>query len=137
MSGLLLAKDSLVDSLSAHIAASLQVDPSDQDEMDGVERISSIVLDYFKSSCKGAPTGGAQVLQWVIMSAIWEGHIPQSEIDEFFQRVNVDLGKLISSWKKFSEEERKSVMSLVLIPGKLNEATIADVTAALYHNMQK
>lgn len=137
MSGGPLAKISVLDGLTAHLAASLQIDINNAEELAGIEHLALAATNYFTSSVKGAPTGGAQTLQWAIMSALWEGKIPQADIDSFFEHVNVDLGKLITAWKKFTPEEQKGVMSVVLIPGKLDEATIMDVTSALYHNIQK
>ena len=137
MTGGPLARVSMLDGLVAHIAATLQIDPTDKDEIAGIAHLAISAAEYFASSVKGAPTGGSQTLQWAIMSAIWEGKIPQADIDNFFEHVNVDLGKLITAWKKFTPEEQKGVMSVVLIPGKLDEATIMDVTSALYHNIQK
>jgi hypothetical protein len=137
MSGGPLAKVSVLDGLIAHLAASLQIDPSDKDELAGIEHLALSAANYFASSVRGAPTGGAQTLQWALMSALWEGKLPQQDIDNFFEHVNLDLGKLISAWRQFSPEDQKGVMSVVLIPGKLDEATIMDVTAALYRNIQK
>ena len=132
-----LAKESVLDGLISHFAASLNIDPTDTDEIAGISHLAVTAADYFSSSVRGAPTGGAQTLQWAIMSAIWEGKISQSDIDSFFEHVNVDLGKLMTAWRQFSPEEQKGVVSVVLIPGKLDEATIMDVTAALYRNIQK
>ena len=133
----ILSHETLQDGLTAHIAASLQLDMENPEEVEGVSQIAAAALDYFKSSFKGAPVGGSQIILWTIFSALWENKVPQERIDEFFQNVNMDVGRIFSAWSQFSPEERQSPVTVALIPGNISEADIYNVTAALFNNAKK
>lgn len=130
----ILPKISLIDGLTAHLAASLQIDTANQEEMAGVEKIAQSAVEYFQYSTKGAPNGSGAVMQWILFSAAWEGKVAQAEIDAFFSNVNMDPTRMLAAWRSMSPQERQGVFTVALIPGKLDEADISDVAAALFHN---
>jgi hypothetical protein len=134
MSGGPLAKDSLIDGLTAHLAASLGIDAENPEEMAGARQIALAATDYFASSVRGAPTGAGQTLLWAIFSALWEGQVDQDELNAFFSAVNVDPGRMVHAWRELTPDERKEPHSVVLVPGNLTTADIAAVTAALFRS---
>ena len=75
-----LTKEALLDGLTAHLAASLQIDVDNVAEMEGAEAIARAAMDYFTTSVRGAPPGAGRTLMWAIYSALWEGQMPQEEI---------------------------------------------------------
>lgn len=134
MSGGPIARSALLDSLHAHMAAKLGIDPACQEEMDGVGVMAEAAIDYFMTSMRGAPGGAGQTLLWAVFSALWEGHVDQGEINRFFESVNCDPGRMMHAWRALSDEERAQPHSVVLVPGSLSTADIAAVTAALFRS---
>ena len=132
MSGGPIAQEALLDGLKAHMSVKLGIDLHSPEELEGLEVMAHAALDYFTTSVRGAPSGGGQTLLWAIFSALWEGQVDQDEINEFFTRVNVDPGRTVHAWRSLSAEERALPHSVVLVPGNLSMADIADVTAALF-----
>jgi len=134
MTGGPISKQALNDGLTAHICASLQINPESEDEMDGVQQIANAALDYFTSSVKGAPPGSGQALLWAIFSGLWEGSYKQEAIDEFFGSVAIDPARMLEAWKSLPAEEQKGPFSVVLVPGNLKEADILAVVQSLYQH---
>jgi hypothetical protein len=160
MSGGPLAKEALIDGLTAHMAASLQIDAESAEEMDGVRQMALAALDYFASSVRGTPPGSGAPLMWTIYSALLEGEVDQERLNAFFADVKLDVGDLLAAWTKVSARMRAKVaiipenvnfrgladalerlpgadragpVTVALIPGDLSEADILDVVEALYH----
>lgn len=134
MSGGPIAQESLMDGLRAHMAAALGIDLNNPDEIQGLEIMAQSALDYFTTSVRGAPAGAGQTLLWAIFSALWENQVNQDEINEFFSSVNVDPGRMMHAWRALTADERRQPHSVVLVPGTLSTADIADVTAALFRS---
>jgi len=129
-----IAKSALIEGLAAHIAASLQLDADNAEEMDGAMQIADAAADYFRTSVRGAPTGSGTTLLWAIYSALLEGDVPQEELDQFFSSVTIDPMTMFQAWKTMSITDKASVHTVALIPGRLDEADIESVVAALYNN---
>ncbi len=127
-----LSRNQLLAGLEQHLVQRLELSPDNDEEMDGVHDIASVVMEYLMDSCRGAPPGASRVLLWAVFSALWEKQTPQEDIDAFFGSVNVDLGSLFNTWIQARAQGKAEEATLVLIPGKLSEADIFDVTAALY-----
>lgn len=135
MSGGPLARESLLDGLAAHMAASLGIDPESEDEMAGCRQMAEAAASYFSSSVRGAPAGAGQTLLWTIYSALWENSgIDQTLIDQFFQSVRVDPAHMLRAWLSLTPEERRGEMSIALVPGRLSSADINAVVASLFHS---
>lgn len=159
MSGGPLAKEALIDGLTAHMAASLQIDAESAEEMDGVRQMALAAMDYFASSVRGAPPGSGAPLMWTIYSALLEGEVDQAKLNAFFADVKLDVGELLAVWMKIGARMRAKVaiipenvnfrgiadalerlpaadrggpVTVALIPGDLSEADILDVVEALY-----
>jgi len=128
-----LTREAIEQGLTDYLTATLGVDASNADEMEGTRAIARDALDYLSDSFRGAPPGSGRTLLWVLYSALWEGQVPQERIDAFFGGIDVDLGRLYRVWEAASQQlHSNQEATIALIPGKLGEAEIADVVAALY-----
>lgn len=127
-----LPRATMTTELTAFLADRLQINTSSPEEMGGISQIANTCLEYFSSNVRGASASYGQVLLWAIFSALWEGTAKSEEIEEFFKNVRVDPAILFKVWREFSPEERAGVFTVALIPGRLDDADIASVAAALY-----
>lgn len=127
-----LSKSALIISLAGHLAQSLGIDLNNEDELNGAREIAEKCLDYFASSVRGAPGNAAQLMTWIIMSAVWEGQRPQEDINRFFSAVNLSPDRLMAAWEALEPEERAGPFTVALIPGNLQDADISDVVRALF-----
>jgi hypothetical protein len=117
-----------VQGLAAHIVQETGADADDFDQVAGALRVAEAAVDYLGGTTKGfpGPPGG---LLWVIFSAVWEGMLPQADIDGFFGGVRLDLAKMLVAWKQAGISGPATV---ALIPGDLTAADIQDILAALW-----
>ena len=129
----ILANSAVRDGLIAHIAAAEQID--DPAEMTGIGHVVDHVFDYFDMSLNGVPhnSGAFNVMVHVLMSAIYEGKVAQSDIDQFLSMVDVDPIKTFRAWLSIPPDERKAQkFSHCLVPGTLEDHDINDVARALF-----
>jgi hypothetical protein len=129
----LLTLEAMKASLASYLTGELGVDAEDEDERAGVAVMADACLSYFRDGTSGAPKGAAGLMLWVVFSAIWQGTERQEDIDAFFSAVDLDPRRIMRAWMALGPEERKGPFSMVLVPGRLDEADISDVAAALYH----
>jgi hypothetical protein len=127
-----LSRKVLLEGMVAQMAVDLGVDV-DEEEMAGVWEMATSALNYLTASVRGAPPGSARPLLWAVCSALWEGVVPQEEVDEFFTAVDLDPGRILHAWRQLRKEGTVPTGATVaLIPGKLTETEICDVVRALY-----
>lgn len=133
----IIAPESIIEGITAHIAAGLGVDMARiiAEELLGIQQVAQLSFDYFSSNVQGAPVSSDGALLWAIISGIYADKIPQEEIDKFFSNVRLSVPKLIMAYNamtKDSASDTRSDVSVALIPGKLTEVDIATVAEALF-----
>ena len=151
------SRASITDELTAYIAAALRIDITAPDELAGATAVASAVVDFFGvlKSPSGADRSGTSALNWLVTSATLDGKVPQERIDAAFSALGFDMGEVIASSIPTDELSRlRAVLipktvnidglgrairqfgdepcSVVVVPGKLTEATISTISQALY-----
>lgn len=151
------SRASITDELTAYIAATLQIDITTPDELAGATAIANAVVDFFGvlKPPAGAERSGTSALSWLVTSAILDGKVPQERIDAAFSALSFDMGEVVASSIPSEElSHLRAVLipktvnidglsrairqfgdepcSVVVVPGKLTEATIGTISQALY-----
>jgi hypothetical protein len=151
----MIARESMSDGLAAHLAVSLGIDSGSAEEMEGVRTIAEAALDYFSSSVRGAPSGSGPALLWAVYSGLLHGRVPQERIDGFFGSARIDIPWLIqntdvsagvqvavipdfvridglaAALAGLDPSEAAAGVSVVAVPGNLQDADIADIAVAI------
>ncbi len=129
-----ISKDIIKDGLMKHIATELQIELTDEDEVVGLSYMATAAIEYFSSSCNGAPPGSERALMWSMFSGMWSGKYEQELIDKFFSNINLDVDKLFKVFNNFNDNEKEATYTVALIPGSLTDADIAHVIESLFNN---
>jgi hypothetical protein len=130
-----LSRDIILTDITDYLIKDLGLNESDDEIKDGFYKISESFLNLFsKNNIEPLTATGAEILLWMIYSAVLEGQEDQKNIDAFFSSVNLNILNLYHTWLSFKPEEQMSQYTVAIVPGRLDDADIAAVTAALFKN---